>query len=171
MAGVPKIMLQRLQTMGAKVLSQSDDAIRFVTKKGDDITLSYQKSFNGKTLPTWTKKEADGSYSFLSRHLPNNGERSTLILRYGADGTTLKTENKFKYFNEKAKDFAEKLQEWKTYKIRWDKDSEYYTNINSARGEYFLTSDGPVHWSRTIDANRNIRETQVNAPWLLDLNT
>ena len=36
---VPQIMLRRLQTMGAKILSQSDDAIRFVTKNGDDIRM------------------------------------------------------------------------------------------------------------------------------------
>lgn len=43
MSAVQPIMLQRLQTMGAKILSQSDDAIRFVTKKGDDITMQWGK--------------------------------------------------------------------------------------------------------------------------------
>ena len=168
---IPQIMLQRLQTMGAKILSQSDDAIRILTKNGDDIYFDFSRKFNGQILPTWTKKASDGSFSLLDKQLLNHSKRNTLIQQWGADGTILKTENEFKYFNEKAKNFTGKLQEWNSYKIKWDKGAEYYTSINSARGEYYITSDGPVHWSRTVNANRNIRNTQINAPWLLDLNT
>jgi len=74
---VPKIMLQRLQTMGARILSQSDDAIRFVTKKGDDISMQWGKrEVFGEMedfVTSWTKtNKKTGASASMNRRLSND---------------------------------------------------------------------------------------------------
>lgn len=71
MAGVPKIMLQRLQTLGARILSQSDDAIRFVTKNGDEISMNWRKLGNRLTdeVSSWSKVTSDNTWETFRREL------------------------------------------------------------------------------------------------------
>lgn len=71
---IPQIMLQRLQTMGAKILSQSDDAIRFITKNGDDISMQWGKrNIFGEMedfVTSWTKtNKKTGTNASMNRRL------------------------------------------------------------------------------------------------------
>ena len=138
---IPKIMLTRLNALGAKIISKSDNAIHFISKKGDDITISYKTQFNGKTLPTWKKKGADGSYTSLWRNSVNNSERTTILSSYGENYQ--KRESLFKFFDQKAGDkYSGALKEWKTYAIKRPSGEAYtnnYAGTYAARGEYFRT--------------------------------
>ena len=71
---IPKIMLQRLQTMGAEILCQSDDAIRFITKNGDDISMQWVKrNIYGEMedfVTSWTKtNKKTGTNASMNRRL------------------------------------------------------------------------------------------------------
>ena len=67
------------------------------------------------------------------------------------------------------------LKEWKTYAIKRPSGEAYtnnYVGTYAARGEYFRTQEGPIHWYQTCKRNNgkiNIYETQVKAPLLHNL--
>ena len=148
MTGVPKIMLQRLQTLGAKVVSQSDDVIRFITTKGDDITLSYQQSFKGKMLPTWKKRRVGEmlSYSHLFREILDNNQRRTVVRKLLDDGSELRVESLFKYFDDISANSG-KLQEWVSSGVINRKISTpYLSNYkHKAQGLFLPTKEGLEH--------------------------
>lgn len=162
MAGVPKIMLQRLQTLGAQVLNQTDDMIRFITTKGDDIVISYQDSFKGKILPTWKKRAADGTHSYLFHHLLSGDQLGTTIRKIGSDGNTLTVKSLFKYFSDDSA-YAGKIQKWESKGIIGRKNpSPYLSNYKyDSFGEFCPKSDGLEHKFWISNPSSNVRKSNI----------
>lgn len=153
---VPQIMLLRLQTMGAKILSQSDDAIRFVTKNGDDISMQWGKrNIFGEMediVTSWTKtNKKTGDCASMNRRLSRDCDLD--------DFCDLKITTKTKHINKpKGIDYETKAVHkfWgeedpnSLKSFRYDVTDNNSGFAHSAVGTAFLTRDNKHMLAYTV---------------------